>query len=42
MTSIKLEMECVIPNVFSAYARQVGSEMEEKENFRSELDMVEG
>ena len=38
--SVKLEMEGVIMNVVSAYAPQVGCEMDEKEEFWSELDEV--
>ncbi|KAF7698039.1 hypothetical protein C0J45_12652 [Silurus meridionalis] len=40
---VKLEVEWVMINVISAYVPQVGCEMEEKENFWSELDeVVEG
>ena len=38
--SVKLEIEGVMMNVISAYAPQVGCEMEEKEDFWSELDEV--
>ncbi|KAI5615035.1 hypothetical protein C0J50_10919, partial [Silurus asotus] len=41
--NVKLEVEGVIINIISAYAPQVGCEMEKKEKFRSELDeVVEG
>eukprot|EP00064_Thunnus_orientalis_P019496 superscaffoldBa00004900_g19616 len=38
--SMKLEIEGVMMNAVSAYAPQVGCEMEEKEEFLSELDEV--
>ncbi|KAF7710092.1 hypothetical protein HF521_008964 [Silurus meridionalis] len=38
--NVKLEVEGVMINVISAYAPQVGCEMEEKERFWSELDEV--
>ncbi|KAI5103552.1 hypothetical protein C0J45_7133 [Silurus meridionalis] len=38
--NVKLEVEGVMINVISAYASQVGCEMEEKEKFWSELDKV--
>ncbi|KAK3508196.1 hypothetical protein QTP70_017107 [Hemibagrus guttatus] len=38
--SLKLEIEGVMLNVVSGYARQVGCELEEKERFWSELDEV--
>ena len=38
--SVKLEIEGVMMNVISAYALQVGCEMEYKEDFWSELDEV--
>uniref|UniRef100_A0A8C4R3Y4 Endonuclease/exonuclease/phosphatase domain-containing protein n=1 Tax=Eptatretus burgeri TaxID=7764 RepID=A0A8C4R3Y4_EPTBU len=38
--SVKLEIEGVMMNVISAYAPQVGCEMEEKKYFWSELDEV--
>ncbi|KAG7488682.1 hypothetical protein MATL_G00037740 [Megalops atlanticus] len=38
--SMKLEIEGVMMNVVSAYAPQVGCEMEEKEEFWNELDEV--
>ncbi|KAK3516098.1 hypothetical protein QTP70_005396 [Hemibagrus guttatus] len=38
--SLKLEIEGVMLNVVSGYAPQVGCELEEKENFWSELDEV--
>lgn len=38
--SMKMEIDGVIMNVVSAYAPQVGCEMEEKEEFFSELDVV--
>ncbi|KAK3549277.1 hypothetical protein QTP70_034483 [Hemibagrus guttatus] len=38
--SLKLEIEGVMLNVVSAYAPQVGCELEEKERFWSELDEV--
>ena len=38
--SVKLEIEGVMMNVLSAYSPQVGCEMEEKEDFSSELDEV--
>ncbi|KAF7696116.1 hypothetical protein HF521_006210 [Silurus meridionalis] len=37
---VKLEVEGMMINVISAYAQQVGCEMEEKEKFWSELDEV--
>ncbi|KAI5627960.1 hypothetical protein C0J50_3226 [Silurus asotus] len=37
---VKLEVEGVITNIISAYAPQVGCEMEEKEKFWRELDEV--
>ncbi|KAI5097893.1 hypothetical protein C0J45_11620 [Silurus meridionalis] len=37
---VKLEVEGMMINVISAYAPQVGCEMEEKERFWSELDEV--
>ncbi len=40
MMSVKLEIEGVMINVISAYAPQVGCEMEEKEDFWSKLDEV--
>ncbi|KAI5611754.1 hypothetical protein C0J50_1395, partial [Silurus asotus] len=41
--NVKLEVEGVMINVISAYASQVGCEMEEKEKFWNELDeVVEG
>ncbi len=40
MMSVKLEIEAVMINVISAYAPQVGCEMEEKEDFWSKLDEV--
>ncbi|KAI5610647.1 hypothetical protein C0J50_11997 [Silurus asotus] len=41
--NMKLEVEGVMVNVISAYALQVGCEMEEKEKFCSKLDeVVEG
>ncbi|KAF7706368.1 hypothetical protein HF521_019622, partial [Silurus meridionalis] len=38
--NMKLEVEGVMINVISAYASQVGCEMEEKEKYSSELDEV--
>ncbi|KAK3542748.1 hypothetical protein QTP70_001884, partial [Hemibagrus guttatus] len=38
--SLKLEIEGVMLNVVSAYAPQIGSELEEKKRFWSELDEV--
>ncbi|KAI5086393.1 hypothetical protein C0J45_2227 [Silurus meridionalis] len=38
--NVKLEVEGMMINVISAYAPQVGCEMEEKERFWSELDDV--
>ncbi|KAF7708371.1 hypothetical protein HF521_017428 [Silurus meridionalis] len=38
--NVKLEVEGMMINVISAYAPQVGCEMEEKKRFRSELDEV--
>ncbi|KAF7702422.1 hypothetical protein HF521_001705 [Silurus meridionalis] len=38
--NVKLEVEGMMINVISAYAPQVGCEMEEKEKFWSELDEV--
>lgn len=40
MMSVKLESESVMTNFISAYAPQVGCEMEEKEYFWSKLDEV--
>ncbi|KAF7689638.1 hypothetical protein HF521_012991, partial [Silurus meridionalis] len=43
LMNMKLEVEGVMINVISAYAPQMGCEMEEKEKFWSELDeVVEG
>ena len=42
MMSVKMEIEGVMMNVISAYASQVGCELEEKEAFWNDLDeMVE-
>ena len=42
MMSVKMEIEGVMVNVISAYAPQVGCELEEKEDFWNDLDeMVE-
>ena len=42
MMSVKMEIEGVMMNVISAYAPQVGCELEEKEDFWNDLDeMVE-
>ena len=42
MMSVKIEIEGVMVNVISAYATQVGCELEEKEAFWNDLDeMVE-
>ncbi|KAF7697328.1 hypothetical protein HF521_005746, partial [Silurus meridionalis] len=38
--NVKLEVEGVMINVISAYAPQIGCELEEKEKFWSELDEV--
>ena len=38
--SVKLEIEGMMMNVISAYAPQMGCEMEYKEDFWSELDEV--
>ena len=38
--SVKLEVEGMVINVISAYAPQVGCELEEKEEFWSELDEI--
>ncbi|MDM5112197.1 hypothetical protein, partial [Aeromonas caviae] len=38
--SLKLEIEGVMLNVVSAYAPQVGCQLEEKEEFWSKLDEV--
>lgn len=40
MMNVKLEIEGVMINVISAYAPQVGCEMEEKGDFLSKLDEV--
>ena len=42
MMSVKMEIEGVMVNVISAYAPQMGYELEEKEDFWNDLDgMVE-
>ena len=38
MMSVKIEIEGVMVNVISAYALQMGCELEEKEDFWSDLD----